>query len=149
VGTEDAPATKPPARGEAIGGWLLLVALGLVFTPFRRGYTALRDYRVLSAEDPDLIGSAWFWMVYSIEALMLAFNLVVLPLFFLRKSILPFAIQAYLATTVVALVASQTVSHLLLESEYDVKALAQGVLTAVIWICYFQFSKRVEATFVR
>ncbi|HVE39504.1 MAG TPA: DUF2569 family protein [Planctomycetota bacterium] len=149
MATGDSPAANPFRQGQAIGGWLVFVALGLVFTPLRRGYEAVRDYRIIASQHPDLIGSAWFWSVYSIEALLLTFNLVLLPLFFLRKSVLPFAIQAYLATCVVGMVAMQTLSYLLVESEFDIKSLAQMVITAVIWISYFQFSKRVEATFVR
>jgi hypothetical protein len=125
------------------------MAAGLIFTPVSRVYAAIGDFRKFANEDPDQIGSLWFWSVYSIETLLLVFNLVILPLFFLRKRVLPFAIQAYLATCVVGVVAQQILGYLLLESEFNITYLVQVVITALIWISYFQFSKRVSTTFVR
>jgi hypothetical protein len=141
----------PPAstsRGQPIGGWLILPALGTALGPFATIYYFLEDLRTLSANNPELIGSVWFFTVHGIEAMVFAYNIGVAVLFIKRKRSLPAFFIGLLAFRVVSVISIQVLTHLFLDSDFTSKPISRVAIYAAIWMPYFALSKRVHATFV-
>ncbi len=155
-------AGPPPPRG--IGGWLLLPAIALPVTVWRVG----RDLVSLvpswsatawhAATDP--AGSAYHplygpWLVFELlgNLGLLALAVVCTVLFFRRRSSLPRLYCALLIGSA-ALQGLDNAWALQIPAAADSVtsaqwgALARSVLSAAIWVAYFQRSARVRATFV-
>lgn len=153
-------------KREGIGGWLILVAIGLVASPVLMVVNLTQD--VL----PAFAGGAWdklttagsphyhpLWAPLlitevSCTTLFILFSLVILVLFFMKKRTLPllviifllanlaFAIADYLLSMRIPLVAS-------MPDESTPTQIARQAVSCVIWIPYFLKSKRVRNTFVK
>ncbi len=120
----------------------------MIVNPVLRIFFAIRSFSEFPNDDWDLKSTLWFYVTHSIEAMLVAYGVVVADAFFRRKRSLPLLFQAYVTTAVIGAVAGQTLNCLLLESDYDLKGLGRQVLVSLIWMSYFQRSRRVEATFV-
>ncbi len=148
---------------EGVGGWLILVAIGLFFRPIawiyalyagRAAYFNQRVWKVLT--DPD---SARFNTNFALIAplemicivLLLVYSLLLLALFFRRSYLFPRTIQVYLgslfAYSLFNLWDVTMMGHKLSFEHYRLVFVA--ALTAAIWIPYFHVSRRVKATFTR
>ena len=140
----------PEPQFVGIGGWLILPAIGLVLGPII-GVVGLITGLALYTD----VEAAGYGGVYALEILvqiaLLAFLIYTATRFFGKKRNAP----AYCITLFVLGVAA---SFILLVIELGAgaevfaiesgKALAQGTISAAIWIPYFRVSKRVKATFV-
>lgn len=159
--------TDPHRQG--IGGWLVLVAIGLIIGPALLANLAWRDFQTLTGPDHALLGLRLpgfpallgFELVRNLA--LLGASLVLPVLFFKEKKIFPRLYQIWLAFSLAAALAEYTLSFSLsnsgswegakvviqnLHSKLAVNA-AEYALSAVIWIAYFQVSQRVKATFVK
>ena len=148
-----------------IGGWLILVILGLIVSPLRITYLLLtihwpifRDGTWHTLTTPGSPAYHHLWaplLAYEIIGNLIAIVLALVTLvMLLRKSkrTPAFAIGwfAYGAAFVavdffVADLIPFVAQH---PDPDDIKELARGVVAAAIWIPYFLVSKRVKATFV-
>ena len=153
-------------KREGIGGWLILVAIGLVASPVLMVVNLTQD--VL----PAFAGGAWdklttagsphyhpLWAPLlitevSCTTLFILFSLVILVLFFMKKRTLPllviifllanlaFAIADYLLSMRIPLVAS-------MPDESTPTQILRQAISCALWIPYFLRSKRVKNTFVK
>ncbi|MGB6871428.1 MAG: DUF2569 family protein [Acidobacteriaceae bacterium] len=158
--------SDPHVRG--IGGWLVLILLGLVAGPFILGRDIWTDYRSLTGPGhlfiglrfpglPSLIGFELF------ANLFLVLGLPLLIIFFFREDHrFPRMYQLWLGISLAARMAEYTLSLRVgaqagwegasqvianLHGKLVVNVL-QGLLAAVVWISYLQVSRRVRATFI-
>jgi transglutaminase-like putative cysteine protease len=153
------PVHRDPAGGEPIGGWLILVAIGLVFTPFRIAYDLFNlpemynsqmwaNFLVLKRYD--LFAFTLITHVYNI--VLLCYVILILALFFTRRSSLPKLITIYFAVNCFMIVSDSLLAVALDVSVADEKDyfrnMLSSILAAVIWIPYFNMSTRVKNTFV-
>lgn len=149
-----------------IGGWLLLVTLGLIISPIRVGHLLLTTYspifsngawETLTTPGSEAYHPSWapmliFEVVGNIGIMALA-GITLWHLF--RKSkrtpklaiawlswALIFIAVDFFAADLIPVVAAQNDTD-------DMKELARTLISATIWIPYFLVSKRVKATFVR
>ena len=178
AGTENAMAPAGQAfsspmfdlseQREGIGGWLILVALGLFLGPLLLLGAILKDAIFLANPNRAIVGElipglpTLVVMELLSAVALLAGGVVLLVLFFGKKRIFPRAYQVFLLFSVavslakytlcprVAGAASVRVMELVhqLHSTISFAAL-ESVIAAVVWISYFTVSERVKATFVR
>ncbi|MFD1003341.1 DUF3857 domain-containing protein [Ohtaekwangia kribbensis] len=146
-------------NGQPIGGWLVLIAIGLIITPFRIIYElffATSFYDEITwvsgwrQENYTLVGLTIFELVYNITIVVFAVLLIVL--FFERRSSLPKLIIIYfwlnVAISVIdTLIGWKYFSDITQRNEMF-KTVFRNLIAAAIWIPYFNTSTRVRETFV-
>lgn len=146
----------PETSGIPIGGWLILVGLGIVISPLKNLYELLTVDNLLN-------GESWLAMwynksygyfiflliehIYNIVYLML--SIVVLILFFQRRTSVPKLISIlYAVPSVVIIIDNLVAQQINPNQEWDTKGIFRAIAAAVIWIPYFSMSTRVKKTFV-
>jgi hypothetical protein len=167
----EAVAAKAPLKG--IGGWLILVGIGLFGVLVARAFRSLRDFRLLTSGTAARLSSphaagyipGYLHLIHvelSIVLAMIAVNAAVLILFVRESRWFP---RAYIAFLIVGVVVGVT-DHILATNsvhgasrelqERMAGELATGnirefanMVGAAIWILYTSVSKRVKNTFVR
>lgn len=153
------PAVRVWNDGEPIGGWLVVVAIGLVLSPFRMVYDLFNLPEVYDSQmwanlvalkRYDLFAFILFTHVYNV--VFLAYMILILILFIKRRSSLPKLITIYFAVNCVvtvtdSLIGSALDSSMASSPEYY-RNMFSSVVSAAIWIPYFNMSSRVKETFV-
>ena len=153
---------KPEPEG--LGGWLILVAIGLAATAVRI------TYFVLSTLLPIFTGDTWhdlttsgtpayhpLWgplLVFEVcgNALVVALALTLLVLFFRKSPLFPTLAVVYLALNVVFVVGDYFMGGMIpavaASNDPDsMKEVVRSLVGAAIWIPYMLRSKRVKNTF--
>jgi Protein of unknown function (DUF2569) len=153
---------------QGIGGWLVLVAIGLVITPFLLIRYLLLDLHSLRLPARTLIGlrvpglPTLVGLEFFDNALLLAGLVFLVVLFFREKRQFPRIYQLWLAFALVGKVVELTLSfHLGVGSSWEGAAnlvanlhsklgfsVLKSAIAAIVWIGYFEVSERVKATFV-
>ncbi len=145
------PTTSLESIG--IGGWLILVAIGLAATPFLMIRNIYIDFHVLSdnrfeqvlSDHPgitNLLTGDIFLGVFFVVALI-ALNY----LFYSKNRLFPLLICSYLVLRVIVVLA-QNYAFANLYGPHNFPLQTGGFIGAAIWIRYFTRSERVRATFV-
>ncbi|MBT1703235.1 DUF3857 domain-containing protein [Chryseosolibacter indicus] len=143
-------------HGSPIGGWLILIAIGLVITPIRllmdlgsnaHLITGTGWMTWLSAKQYGLFAFTFFSHVYNIIKLL--FSVLLVVLFFQRRSSFPLLMSIQLATNFIVLTADVVITNYATEeSSYtDFQEIGKTLLAAIIWIPYLNISQRVKETF--
>lgn len=159
----DPPADPafPRASHEGIGGFLFLPAIGLCFGPLLRGYQMLDDQaailrlpEILHMAYPDqgwgLVAYGVFAQAYNIS--MLIFNILLVILFFRRRTSLPLLIKIFYLAVALGLMLDAFL-YALLDVEqlsglaYPTKDLIRAIIGAAVWVPVFHLSERVKRTF--
>jgi hypothetical protein len=158
-----APATTPEYT--RIGGWLILPAIGLVFTPVIFAIGVFTSIAPLLSNDvwhelthpdgqyyhPRLGAIIAFELIGSV--VMMIISTILAIFFFQKRRFVPLAMIAFYAVNLVFLIAD----YLLLQSIPSIaqtlsfegnRQLIRAITTAMIWIPYFAISERVKGTFV-
>lgn len=156
-------ATQAPLKG--IGGWLILVVIGLVVTPVRITYFMIANHwpvfrdglwPVLTTPGTDAYHPLWapliiFEILGNLGSICLA--LVTLWLLARRSRRTPllaitwlilgatFVVIDFFAADLIPAVAEQ-------QDPENMKELVRSIVGVAIWVPYFLVSKRVKATFV-
>lgn len=151
---------------EGIGGWLVLVALGVVFSPIRivlelfsiySGLFSDGTWEFLTTPSTELYHPLWAPIIlgelFINGALVLAW-IVAIFLFFSKKRIFPKWYIGILLFTLVFIILDAFAIKVVLPSEpaFDdetAKELVRSIIASLIWIPYMLFSKRVRATFIK
>lgn len=160
---------------EGLGGWLILVALGLIVSPIQLGFELAEIYRPLLEEGiwaelttpgGAIYHSAWAPFLggeIAFNALNILAQLFLIHLFFTRRRIFPnfFIVLALIRPVFIffdahlgARVYNEAVAGLDLPVEpvFDAdtaKNFARSLASALVWVPYMIFSKRVGNTFTR
>ena len=150
---------------EGLGGWLVLVGIGLVLSPIRLVFQSaivfvpvFQDGTWQAITDPN---SAQFipyvGMLISFEILVnisfLLMGIALLYLFFTKHKLFPKAYIGFSIISVSLLLIDAWASTLVFPDMpmFDAETageLARGLVAAAIWIPYMLVSKRVKATFI-
>ena len=156
------PEPTAPPTGDAlpIGGWLILVGIGLCFSPLRLSYDLFNMPEVYDSKTwSNLLVLKRYWL-YGFILLEQVYNFILLPfsvlmivLFFKRRTSLPRLISIYYAITCFVTIADTVVAfqldNALTSQQSYFRNMISGILGVLIWIPYFHFSSRVKETFVR
>jgi Protein of unknown function (DUF2569) len=150
---------------EGLGGWLILVILGLIIWPIRNifelidGYAPFADSAVWKAlfDSTSPVynpGVAIFIIAEILVNIGLLVACAVAVVYFFQKRLaFPKLYICILAASVVILISDAIIVSFLVpdETAFDgetIKSIGRSIFNALIWIPYILFSKRVEATFV-
>ncbi len=154
--------TLPP---KGIGGWLILVVIGLVISPIRISQFMLTTYwpifrdgtwSVLTTPGTEAYHALWAPLIFfEIIGNLGSIALALVTLWFLvRKSrrtpnlAIGWLIWAT-AFVVIDFFAADLIPAVAAQSDPDsVKELVRSIVGAAIWVPYFLVSKRVKATFI-
>ncbi len=139
---------------EGIGGWLILVAIGLAIAPLRSIYGIFIDLHVLYGGQfqsfldarPGFAGLLLYELVTNTVFLIALALLNVL--FYRKNSSFPWVMIGFLASSATAVLIDDVVTRHYLPSHLPIAAL-QGIVVCAVWIPYYLRSRRVKATFVR
>jgi uncharacterized protein DUF2569 len=158
-------APGAPAGPSGIGGWLILVAIGLCVAPIRIGAEIVRGLRPLSPATWHAIttpGTRVYHPLFgpliigelAMNAVLFIWAGALLYLFFAKRRAFPTAMILFLVARVVFQAVDLGVALMVPVAAARIGgevygSLAGGILVAVIWGRYFVASKRVEATFTR
>ncbi len=144
-------------EGLPIGGWLILPAIGLCISPFRIVYDLFNMPQVydsqmwanlLALKRYGLFGFVFVEHVYNM--VLVPFTILIVVLFFKRRSSLPRIISIYFAVRCVVAVADVVaVGHVDTADASFYRNMVQGIVAAAVWIPYFNVSTRVKETFVK
>ena len=150
------------AAPQGIGGWLVLMAIGLVIQPFRllgflaQDLRAFEDntWRRLTTPSSPAYHPVWGPVLVAetvANGLFLAGSFVLLYLFFKKRAAYPRIAIGFLAASAVFQVLEVAVGRALVGSgglEKETGQLMLAVVSAALWISYLVRSRRVAATFV-
>lgn len=148
-----------------IGGWLILVAIGLVLTPLRFLVVVVKDLLpVFSGETWSILTTPGTEAYHPFLAPLLIFELigniafvvfaiVVAIFFFKRQKIVPKLMIAFLFSNLAFVVIDYFVADSIpfIASQNDPESLRELIrvlIGCLIWVPYFLVSKRVKGTFV-
>lgn len=144
------------SSAEPIGGWLVLIGLGIIFTPVRILYDLLSDPTMLN-------GTVWYsyWLIGNYSTFLfiflehiynivyLLFSCLLIVLFLQRRSSFPLLASIRLGVACVVTLLDSYAAHQIDPSiEMNTKEIIQTIVAAAIWIPYFQQSERVKQTFL-
>jgi hypothetical protein len=154
-----------PKQYDKIGGWLLVVAIGLIFAPLRLLVVLFKDLL------PTLSTDAWsrlttpgteayhpLWaplLLFEIigNCLFILFPIIIAVFFFQRRRFVPSLIIVLLLANLVFVTIDYFAADLIpfVAAQEDIGSLLEVIrvlIASAIWVPYFLVSKRVKATFV-
>lgn len=151
---------------QAIGGWLILVAIGIVITPLRMLAQVLPTYVKIFTEGSWVAlstpGSATYNASLSafiavemlVNGLLLMGALYLIFLFFSKRKKFPKVYILLSASTLVIQILDALIIQSILPQQdafgqETVAEMGRTVIACAIWIPYMLTSQRVKATFVR
>lgn len=153
-------------RPMKIGGWLILIGLGIIFAPFRVMYFLYVTYSplvtdgawgVLTSPDSELYSPIWGPLLIGellVNLAIVTASFYMMFLFFTRKSTLPlwYASIAAFSTSFI-IIDAYIVTMVLPEVEmFDpdtVKEISRSLFGLLIWTPYLFLSKRSKSTFIQ
>lgn len=150
---------------EGIGGWLILVAIGIIVTPIRLIMLAMATYpeifstgvwEALTTQGSEAYSPLWAPILVGeilINSGMLLVWLYMAYLFFSKKLAFPKWYIGLAVFSLVFIIADAFAIKLVMPSEpvFDpdtIKELMRSLFTVVVWVPYMLISKRVKITFV-
>ncbi|SFB91680.1 Protein of unknown function [Zunongwangia mangrovi] len=155
----DIPSKAHPDDHRPIGGWLVLVSIGLCITPvaimgeFLTGEIFTLDYFVLMASGKISI-FLFLILLVVLHSALVAYSIFMIIIFFKRRTIVPtLMIVLYVFNFIINLLSTFFVYFIpTLQTEIGLGEiyidLARSIILAIIWIPYFSMSERVKDTFV-
>lgn len=155
-----------PNEPQGIGGWLILPALALIFTPIRMGFQFYRDmlpnltpqiWNTLIDPTSTAYHPLWAPLIVFEIAVNLAqfiFTLWLAWIFFKKSSQTPkFYIIWLILFALIRIIDALLVKQIPMATAQSVgtetiKDITRSIIGAAIWIPYFLVSKRVKNTFI-
>jgi transglutaminase-like putative cysteine protease/heme exporter protein D len=141
----------------SIGGWLILVAIGLSLTPLRI------LIELASAENSFFNGATWdslfamkqygflVWLSAELayNIIFIFFTAILVVLFFQRRTSVPLLAKIFYGTSLFVVVADSLAASSLagITISENLQDILQSLFAACIWIPYFHYSERVKETF--
>ena len=156
---EDEPAPV------GLGGWLILVGIGVVVSPFVIGLSSYGTFMPIFEDGsweylttPGTEGYHSWWGPVVIGEIAFNFALLVghvilIALFFLKKKLFPSMYILLVVINIVGVLADAAIAKVLLPDipffdEETKRTLLRSLFSAMIWVPYMHVSRRVKATFV-
>lgn len=157
--TEGEAVKIEPQAGESIGGWLYLVAIGMILNPIMNALHIKQlveaaqnaNWEMIWQQGPVTVLSIMF--EFGIQGYMLLFSIFLAVLFFGRRRNLPkmfviYIVSIFILGVIGAFIAASVPN---ITPQLIGEAIAFSIyvfILGLIWIPYFLKSKRVKITFV-
>lgn len=157
------PIAKNNGTVIPIGGWLVLPAIGIIITPIVLLYQMISNDFFnhncwLNIFNYDKGKAISFGLLYGSEIffnfLLLVFCLLLLTLFFNKRTSLPRLITIFYIANCILLVGDQVLSELIIPELFtDVqrnqmyKEISKSIMAVIIWVPFFNISQSVKNTF--
>ncbi|ETT32864.1 hypothetical protein C162_31384 [Paenibacillus sp. FSL R7-269] len=159
------PQTYPPLRPSGLGGWLVLVQIGLVATLFQVSLQLInynipsfgREYwDLLASPQGEMNHPLWapaFIFEAAANGVLLLLTIFTLILFYQKKARLPrMMILLYSVNLLIGIIDYVLVMNIPVASELQdgssMRDLIRAVFTCALWTAYFRKSERVRYTFI-
>lgn len=155
-----------PLGVSGLGGWLILVQIGLYGTIiillmqlFQDSFTAFDAdiWTEFTSKGSEFYHPLWgfiivFETIYNV--ILLAFSVYILIKFYKRKSVVPrLLIIFYIATPVIGIIDYVLLQQIPLARELgngeSLRGIFRSAITGAIWTAYFIKSERVRNTFIK
>lgn len=150
---------------EGLGGWLILVALGIIISPIKIISFLLplkKDifdsgfWEMATTPGSEFYNTLWKPILLNeigINILLIAAWIYIAYLFFSKKKLFPKVYMSVMIFTLLFIILDAFAVKLVLPDEpiFDpetTKEVVQTLVACIIWIPYMLLSKRVKATFV-
>jgi hypothetical protein len=150
---------------EGIGGWLILVAIGIIATPISIVMLVMVPFtemfstgvwEALTTQGGEAYSPLWAPVLIGeilINSGILLVSLYVAYLFFSKKVVFPKWFIGLVVFSLAFIIADAYAVKLVLPSEpvFDpdiIKELMRSLFVVVVWVPYMLISKRVKATFI-
>ncbi|WP_379159276.1 DUF2569 domain-containing protein [Paenibacillus sp. sgz5001063] len=155
-----------PLGPSGLGGWLVVVQMGLIATMVMLGLQILNYnlpsfqpeyWDTLTSKQGELYHRLWAPVIIfeaAANVLLLLLCVFTLVLFYQKKALLPrMIILFYFSSLAMGIIDYIFLLNIPLAREMgqgeNVRDLVRGVFTCIIWTSYFRKSERVANTFVR
>ncbi len=146
----------PQAWALPIGGWLILVAIGLTVTPLRLIYDFITSDYLLSGEGwlsmwyaQNYTNFFFLFLEHIYNVVYSLFSVLLVILFYQRRSSVLLLVPIFYGVSfIVTILDTALVAEINPSSAIDEKELFRSFIAAAIWIPYFLKSQRVKKTFV-
>lgn len=160
----DIPTKVKPGFEKNIGGWLVLIAIGLTLTPivvlseflFDSEYFSKSTWSILFSTSENY--TLAFYMLFELifNSIFLIFSILVVVLFFKKRTIAPRLIIIFMAVTLLIAIIDSILGIYFSpipatgpeKQEFKLEIIKK-VIQCLIWIPYFIYSRRVEETFTK
>lgn len=134
-----------------IGGWLILVAIGLVLSAISVllyiSSDILPAFRAVSASQASSELRIYLFLELVLNLSLLVYIIYVIVLFFKRRTATPKLVISLYILNFVFIIMDLFVFKSISESQWTF-VIIYSVVSSLIWIPYFLVSKRVKGTFV-
>jgi hypothetical protein len=157
TGATETPAYKPANDLKAIGGWLVLPAVGLAISPIERLFRITFNIQALIArerlgvvENHPSLDDLFIYEVV-IDAAFIAAAIFLNILFYKKKRLLPNCMIAFYAAQCFFALTDLMATSAIVPPPHPFGGLfgvIEVFIVAAVWILYFHSSIRVERTFV-
>lgn len=158
--------TTGTVEPKGLGGWLILLAIGLLILPVPPLTNVYNDYLSIFSEGnwevfttPGSEAYHHLWAPFIIfdmsgKILFILFNIVLIFLFFAKSYRFPMLFIIFLVSNILFAVSDfffkEFIPEVSAESNTELLfEVARTIVDAMIWIPYFLVSKRVKNTFVK
>ena len=147
-----------------LGGWLILVGLGVIISPFYI-LTVIPEFLPIFQDNmyDELVSAAplfglFLWTEIVVNLIIFLGSIYLIFLFFAKKTFFPkfyiwFVFGSLAFVIVDAIVGGMLFKEMLPDEPFfdseTIKEIARGLITTIIWVPYMMVSKRVKATFVK
>ncbi len=155
------------AENLSIGGWLVLIAIGITVTPLRLLFEVASDQNlfnhntwILLMDGENFAQSVQIGILLLAEliynCLFFVFGMLIVILFFTRRTSLPRLIIIYFSVNIAAQLLDLSALYIISPELYAQSEpnqsfldIGRAVVAAAIWIPYFNYSERVKSTFCK
>jgi len=157
--------TKEKKDIKGLGGWLILVGFGILFSPLRsiallfpiyKEIFANGTWEILTTPGTEVYNILWAPILLSeigINIILLIVWVYIAYLFFTKKKLFPKMYIGIMLFSLIFIVVDAFAIQIVLPDEptFDkdtLKELFRSVIAIAIWVPYMLVSKRVKATFI-
>ena len=148
-----------------LGGWLILVGLGVVFSPLRllaevpKTFLPIFEdgtYEIITTPGTEAYHPFWstlIWGEISVNTLIFVASLYLAYLYFSKKSLFPKFYTWIAVGSLALLLLDAVLIKVVLPNEPifapdTIKEVARSGIVILVWVPYMLLSKRVKATFI-
>lgn len=143
--------------GTPIGGWLILVGLGVIATPLRLIVDSIREPLLVNgdgwmaafATDQYAVFS-YLFVIHIYHVFKLLFSVLLVVLFFERRSSFPRLMIIQLISSFFIIVSDEFAAAAIAAdgTRASVPEIGRALISRIIWVPYLMISERVRETFV-